>query len=190
MIYPFSDRIHDEDTWAAGSSNYDGHIEYWRFYQSSQFLYLGAIREETDRALKDALQGRWNSRANRSSNGDAVSRFLGLTNTVYNITEYFELASRLAQARIYREPVTISISLKDVAGFGLVADLDWRMMNEYVSQETQLDYPVTLTPADLVSSSAKHAMKCILWLYKKFGWANPNIDAIRTDQERLLSQRT
>ncbi|SRR5258708_7764154 len=175
--------------WVGGGTDFNGYVEYWRFYQSTQFLYLGGVREVTHPEWGVKLRNTMKSHSDNSGGIDAVPGFLDLRNCIYNITEYFELAARLAQAQIYVEPVTITVSLKGVSGFMLAADFDRAWCSEYVAREDEFSYPITLTPSDLISSAADQAMKCTLWLFERFGWAKPNIDAIRTDQQKLLTRQ-
>ena len=177
------------DSWVAGWSDFKGHLEYWRFYQSTQFLYLGSVREATepDWALK--LRATMKSHANNNVDLDAVPGFLSLTNCIYNITEYFEFAARLAQAQVYVEPVTITISIKGIAGFMLAADFDRSWCTDFVASQDEMNYTITLAPSDLVSSAPDHAMKCTLWLFERFGWVKPNIDSVHTDQQKLLTRQ-
>ncbi len=176
------------DTWIAGWSDFMEHLEYWRFYQSTQFLYLGSVQEVTETQwavkLRDIMR-MWAGL--RKVDIDAVPGFLSLTNSIYNITEYFEFAARLAQAQIYTDPVTIAISIKGVAGFMLAADENRRWNSDYVTHQPELSYVKTFAPGDLISSAADHALDCTLWLFERFGWLKPNVDAIRTDQQKLLT---
>jgi hypothetical protein len=176
------------DTWIAAWNNSIAHVEYWRFYQSSQFLYLGSVREVTDPEwtshFRDTME--WHAHARDDIN--AVPGFLSLRNSIYNITEFFEFAARLAQAQVYTEPVTIDISIKGIAGFMLAAEnKEWS--SDYVAQQGELRYDVTVTPAELIASAADQAIQCAVWFFERFGWRKPNVDAIRTDQQNLLNRR-
>ncbi|HEX6097074.1 MAG TPA: hypothetical protein VF432_12170 [Thermoanaerobaculia bacterium] len=177
------------DTWIAGSSDFMGHLEYWRFYQSTQFLYLGSIREVTESDWETEIRKAMKWRAHGTVDVDAVPGFLSLTESIYNLTEYFEFAARLAQAQIYMDPVTVTISIKGVAGFMLAAEPGRRWTTEYVTGASELTYTKTFTPTDLIASAADHALTCALWLFERFGWLKPNVDAIRTDQQKLLSRQ-
>lgn len=181
---------HDRgDSWIAGWNDFRGHIEYWRFYQSAQFLYLGTVREITEAAWTPKLREAMRFHADSNVDIDAVPGFLSLTNSIYNITEYFEFAARLAQSQTYVDPVTISISLNGVAGFMLAADENKMWSSDFVARRGDLKYETTLAPAELVASAAEHAVTCTVWLFERFGWLNPNVDAIRTDQQKLLTRQ-
>ena len=42
--------------WVASWADFMGHLEYWRFYQSTQFLHLFSIREATEERWRSRLQ--------------------------------------------------------------------------------------------------------------------------------------
>lgn len=176
-------------TWLAGWSDWSKHLEYWRFYQSTQFIYLGGIREVMDLEWEPKLRQTMKWHADSNDDIDAVPGFLDLTNSIYNITEFFEFATRLAQAKVYTDPVTITVRLTGIAGFMLAADQNKRWSADYVAHEAEINYTTTITPAELISSAAEQAMKCTVSLFQRFGWLNPNIDAIRTDQQKLLTRQ-
>jgi hypothetical protein len=175
------------DTWVGGSSDFMGHVEYWRLYQSTQFLHLGSVRESTQPEFASQLRQIMGSHAGADLN--LVPGFLSLTNSIYNITEFFEFAARLAQAQVYTDPVTINISINGIQGFMLAAEDRMWWSADFVARQPDFRYEKTLTPAELVASAAEHAIECTVWFFERFGWLKPNIDAIRTDQQKLLTRR-
>lgn len=187
---PSDSQLDYGDTWIAGSSDFMEHFEYWRFYQSTQFLYLGSVRENTERdweaRIRDTM-GKWS--ALRGVDIQTVPGFLSLTESIFNLTEYFEFAARLAQAQVYVEPIDINISVRGIGGFMLAAEPTRRWTAEYVAREPVLTYAKTFTPSDLIAAAADHALTCTLWFFARFGWLRPNVDLIRTDQQRLLTRR-
>jgi hypothetical protein len=172
--------------WIAGWSDFMGHLEYWRFYQSSQFLYLGSIREVTDKEWAARLRNTQHFIDRRDISD--VPGFLSITNFVYRVTEIFEFAARLSQAGIYAEQLEISIKLNNVRGFVLASDPDRMWPNAYAASESELAFEQVLTPAELVASAAEAAVNCVVWFFERFGWMKPNISAIKTDQTKLLTR--
>lgn len=177
------------DNWIAGWSDFMGHVEYWRFYQSTQFLYLGAVREVVEPNWAAKLRHAMKGHADDDVNIDNVPGFLSITNVVYNITEYFELAARLAQGQVYGDALTLSISIKGVSGFMLATDHTRSWSSDFVARQDEFTYSDTFAPSDLISSAADQAVACVIWLFERFGWLRPNIDAIRTDQQKLLTRQ-
>ncbi|HEX6083426.1 MAG TPA: hypothetical protein VF266_02810 [Thermoanaerobaculia bacterium] len=175
------------DGWIAGWSNSSSRVEYWRFYQSTQFLYLGNPREVADPQQMSELRSAMTSNTDSPSDLESVPGFLSITNSVETITKFFEFAARLAQARVYVDPITIDISIKGIAGFMLAAESKW-WWTDYVARQAEFRYEKTIAPAELVAAAAEHAIQCAVWLFGRFGWAKPNVDAIRTDQQKLLAR--
>jgi hypothetical protein len=187
---PASDSAFDYgDTWVAASSDFMNHYEYWRFFQSTQFLYLGSVREVTETEwnarIRSAMQ--WHSRGKVDI--DRVPGFLNTTECIFNLTEYFEFAARLAQAQVYVEPLTIAISIKGISGFMLAEEPNRRWNADFVTRQEQLNFEDTFAPADLISSAADYALNWAVQLFERFGWLKPNLDSIRTDQQKLLTRK-
>ena len=152
-------------------------------------MYLGSVREVTESEWTPKLRQTMKWHADSDVDIDAVPGFLSLKNSVYNITEFFELAARLSQTGVYVDPVTITISLTGIAGFMLAADENKMWSSDYVARSGDLRYETTLAPVELVSSAADHAIDCAVWLFERFGWLKPNVDAIRKDQQELLTRQ-
>jgi hypothetical protein len=176
-------------TWIANWSDAWGHLEYWRFYQSTQFLYLGSVREVTQKDWNARIRKAMRFHADDNVDIDAVPGFVSLTEVIYNTTEIFEFAGRLAQAGVYTEQTVISVHLKRVKGFMLAADENRGWTSDYVTSQDELRYEVNLTPQDLVAGAADHAFRCTIWLFERFGWLKPNVDVIKSDQQKLLTRR-
>lgn len=189
--FPHIPRRNDEfqygSRWIASWSDFMGHLEYWRFYQSTQFLYLGSVREVTETEWSERI--RQTQRVIAKKDLSDSQGFLSITNFIYNVTEIFEFAARLAQASVYSDPVEIAIRLTGIRGFVLAADPDRAWHDAYAASESVLSYQKTLTPADLVATAAEAAVTCTVWFFERFGWLNPNVDVIRSDQQKLLTRR-
>lgn len=186
-IPPRNDELQFGSRWIAAWSDFMGHLEYWRFYQSTQFLYLGSVREVTEADLAERLRRTQYFPHKRDLS--EVPGFLSVTNFIYNVTEIFEFAARLAQSSVYADPVQITIRLVGIRGFILAGDGDRPWLNAYVASEPVLSCQRTLTPADLVATSAEAAVESTVWFFERFGWLKPNVDMIRWDQQKLLTRR-
>ena len=174
--------------WVASWSDAFGHLEYWRFYQSTQFLYLGSVREVTERDWNERIRNAMKFHADSHVDIDAVPGFVTITEIIYNLTEYFEFVARLAQAQIYSEPFRVLISLEDVGGFMLAADKQRSWSSNFVTSNKRIEYSVSLTPEDSVGAASDHAIKAAIAIFERFGWRHPNRDVIRSDQQKLLTR--
>jgi hypothetical protein len=120
---------------------------------------------------------------------DAVPGFLSIVEVIFTVTEYFEFATRLAQAGVYSDLISIHVRLSGISGFMLAADRMRAWSSDYISSEQAIEYRTTLSVADLVGSSAEQALRCATSIFERFGWLKPNIEVIKADQQRLLSGR-
>lgn len=186
---------HAEETetganWVASWSSFMGHFEYWRFYQSTQFIYLGSIRERTERdwdqRLRTEAQSHFGYLGFDASN---VPGFLSIKNSIYTVTEYFEFASRLCQAEVYEGALDISIGLHGVNGFVLTTDPDRFWHRVYQSTADDLEKVWTLSTTDLIASSHNKALEAIVWFFERFGWTQVSTEVLRRDQEDFLANR-
>ena len=173
--------------WIAAWSDFKTHLEYWRLYQSTQFLYLGALREAVEKESMEKLKS--NQLLIDEEDISNASGVLSITNFVFNLTEMFEFAARLAQASFYSEPVEIAIRLTGIQGFVLAQNGNRLLRKVYRASASELNYLKTLTPAELVAGASDAAIDSILWFFERFGWLNPSVDAIRSDQQTLLKGR-
>lgn len=175
--------------WVASWSTIRGTHEYWRFYQSGQFLHLFNVRE-VNSEWRDKIITRM-SRHCCSFNEikwENFPGFISIINFISQLTEIYEFAARLCDAQIYKGKINIKIELKKINGFALVYD-DWDFV-EYVYQaptdilaiENNYNHDV------LIANKKDEAIKTIISFFKKFGWNNPSIDFIKQNQEDLYKR--
>ena len=176
-------------TWLGSWSDAFDHLEYWRLYQSAQFLYLGSVREVTEKNWNARIREAMKVHADDNVDIDEVPGFLSITEVIYNTTEMFEFAARLAQAGIYTERIHIAISLTGVKNFMLAADENRGWTSDFVTSLNDMTYEIPLTQTDLVASAADHALRCTTWIFERFGWLKPNMGAIKSDQQKLLTRQ-
>ena len=87
-----------------GWIDWDGQIEYWRMYQSGQFIQYLALKE--DWADEDSfINERMKIILQKSS--------LSVIGTIYQLTEIFEFLLRLVNNGLYEEGVRVNISLNN-----------------------------------------------------------------------------
>jgi hypothetical protein len=176
--------------WVASWDTFMGHVEYWRMYQSGQFVYLSGVRETTETPWSEKLRRLSASRIvppTPDFDWSQVPGFLELVNFVYTVTEFFEFAARLAQELPETETCELTVGLHGVEGFVLAVDDIRRAWWEYYAAtqpviENTWSYPVL----DWVSRSHELSLEAIRWIVVRFGWMEPNVEAIKRDQETLL----
>lgn len=176
--------------WVASWSDFLGHVEYWRFYQSGQFLHLFAIREMTETAWRSRLEAATRSHLELTDiTFPSIRGFIDMINFLYSMTEIFEFAARLTQAGVYDGSVTITIELKRIQGFVLTADWDRGWDIEFVVTDENLGHSWTLATDVLIADAATHSLQAVVWFFERLGWTHPSVEILRRDQEAFLSGR-
>lgn len=193
--YPHLSQRSNERTqgksWIASWSDYEGHYEFWRLYQSGQFLYLGSIREVTEASWKAEIKRV--SRAHLSHvegiDWENIPGFISIINFIYTTTEIFEFAARLCQKGIYRGNVTISIELSGIKGLALTTERNRLWYSYYAATVDELTHEWQARSDALVASSPEIAIKAVSWFFERFGWMDQPLGLFKKDQENLLKGR-
>ncbi|MFZ1978161.1 MAG: hypothetical protein WAV76_09415 [Bacteroidota bacterium] len=174
--------------WIGSWSDFMGHVEYWRFYQSGQFLYLSSIREVTEPDWKAHILEtmKYHFSFDKNIKIEEVPGFIDFVNFNYTVTEFLEFAARLAQAGIYDGQFRLCISLIDIKGFLLSANANRAWDYAYVSNENVLEREILLDPTDVIATSAEKALETIIWFFERFGWLSPSIGILKDDQQKFL----
>jgi hypothetical protein len=179
------------NNWVASWAHFLGNLEYWRFYQSGQFLHLFGVREALEAEWTQELKKHARSHLDylESVNWDAVPGFISFESSVYRFTEIFEFAARLSQHGVYSGAVTIAIRVTGIKGYVLTPGWN-RAWSEYRAPAVDtLENVWSVNSADLVGGSADHSLRAIVWFFERFGWLDPNITSIKADQEKFLRGR-
>ena len=179
------------NNWVASWSHFMGHLEYWRFYQSGQFLHLFSVREATTPEWRQKLQAQIKAHLSfmKEINWDNVPGFISILNLIYTVTEVFEFAARLCQAQVYNGILNIDIRIKDIKGF--VLSIEWdRVWHDYCSAaENEIGHSWSFQSDFLVADSANQSLSAIYWFFERFGWLSHSVNVFRQDQENFLKGR-
>lgn len=177
--------------WVASWSSFRGHLEYWRFYQSTQFLHLFSVRESTEEGWRSKLQEQTASHLSHVPDVDwaKVPGFISIINFLFNVTEIIEFATRLCQAQVYKGNLNISIQINRIRGFVLTTDLNHMWDIYCVAGEDSLAKTWTIDSESLIASSPQYSLDIIIWFFERFGWLNPSIDILRKDIDNYLKGR-
>jgi hypothetical protein len=166
-----------------------GHLEYWRFYQSTQFLYLAAVREWTEKEWAERLRGvsRGHFGHRDPAQFDRIRGFFSIQNFIYTMTELFEFAARLCRAGVYEGTLSISVELHDIRNFALTTGPERVWWNVYMAQQDSLGKTWQIDTVDLVAQSGQFSMAAIVWFFERFGWTDLEPGVLKGDQERFLA---
>lgn len=173
--------------WVDSWSSFMGHLEYWRMYQSGQFLHLSGVREVMEEAWDRQLRS---VAGFFSDNEGEVPGFFDFINFVYSTTEVFEFAAQLCQAQVYPEgSVTVQIGLHDISGFGLSTSPGRDLRRLYRTNMNVVENTWRIDSAELIAGSAELALSAVVWFFERFQWDDQPIGVFRTEQEKFLGRR-
>lgn len=163
------------------------HREYWRFYQTGQFLHLFSFTEDEPRA---ETEERARSEIREMPPDFSPSGYLDVISTLWTITEIFEFAARLAQKEAFGESVSIEIQMIDVRDRVLFMwDPARAFWHFYTAAEPKLSKEWSLRTEQLLSESSELALNATEWFFERFQWMNPPRQVLADDQRRLLERR-
>jgi hypothetical protein len=167
-------------------SNFLHHIEYWRFYQSTQFIHLFVVEEAVNPEWHAQLKAHAVSAVNDSDALDVVAYF-SIDNFLYTVTEIFEFAARLTGGGLYKNGLSISIDLKDIEGFGLSFSSDRTMLHSYRATVHNLSNTWEFEPDKIVSDAPGAALTAVIWFFERFGWLKPPKETFKKDIQNYLA---
>jgi hypothetical protein len=127
---------------AAARTDWGQHIEYWRMFQSSQFIHLRALHED------------WR---------DADPYATGL------VAEVFEFLGRLAADGLYEQGVEVSLELHGAQGRGLWVDSPDRAPLAYDrrSDEDVIAYKRKLSNSEILEQKVR-AAEAVQHIFERF----------------------
>lgn len=175
-------------SWIASWSDFMGHMEYWRFYQSGQFLHLFSVREAAEVGWREKLQENMQRHLSfrKDIQWEKVPGFISFLNFIFLITEIYEFATRLCQSQIYKGTLNVDIRIYGIQGFVLAADWNRFWRDYYSASENELGRTWTCESDSLVAESSEKTLQTILWFFERFGWLSPSEDIIRRDIQDYL----
>ena len=187
--YPHVPNRNDHDTGLEPCNGYyqawvdwSNHKEFWRMYQSGQFLHYLGLREDW---LDEDI---WR---NQLAEEIKPMTSLNVMTTVYQMTEILVFLERLLSDGLYEEGVNTEISLKKTKNRRLwISDpLRGSFFEPKVTGAESIDYFKTYEASEAIGNSRTLALDTVLFFFDHFGWHNPSIESIKQDQENFLAQK-
>ncbi|MDP8206530.1 MAG: hypothetical protein P9L92_07720 [Candidatus Electryonea clarkiae] len=161
-------------------TDWEHHIEGWRFYQSGQFTHYKAISEDW---------GEENSLL-KSNSDIPPNEYLSIIDTVYLITEICEFASRLASKSVLGDSCQIHITLSNTKNRKLFFyDRSRYLSRTYQTILKEIPYSISPSTTELISRSNEIALEHIVWLFKRFNWKSVVPGIFKEDQIKLIERR-
>ena len=180
-------QIINSDDWIASYSDFEGHFEYWRFYQSGQFIFLNKFKEVDyhEELLHEAPKRIFGFTGDTKCTG-----FNDITLMLYFITEVFELASRLARKISISNSMIIRIEMHDIKDRVLITTVQLSELHRiYRASVSSLEKEWQLSFQDLIANSAEIAINAVAWFFERFNWQKIPLNVIKEQQQKFLEKR-
>ncbi|MCC7011097.1 MAG: hypothetical protein IT454_00930 [Planctomycetes bacterium] len=190
--YPYlhGDQFEFGQTWVAGKFDGESRAEYWRMYQSGQFIHLFVVQEASDDRLIEKLRELTRAHLGYIDGIDwtSVPGFIHVVNVIHRVTEILEFSSRLCQAGIVQGRMSVSIEIRGIDGFVLTTDFNRAWSHYHAATQDSLSRTWSGESQVLVAESRQIALGICQWFFESFGWTDASPDVIRSDQQRLLGK--
>jgi hypothetical protein len=167
--------------WIGEAANISVFIDYWRFYQSGQFIHHLAIRE--DHMVRTNL---FNPHFFVPGEN---KKYLAVTASICMLTDIIEFASRLAYRDVLAPRAVIDIELHKMAGRELTYLMPGRRLpRSFWFKDEVVSLGGEYKPEDLISRPADIAVELSMMLFNRAGWEMPRA-LITEDQGRYTAYR-
>jgi hypothetical protein len=162
------------------SLDWQDKIEFWRYYQSGQFIhYFGMWEDWQDQSTI------WSYKP-ISKPGEILS----IIGAVYRFTEIYEFASRLALRGYLGKTCKLSISLYGTKGRRLIMLEPGRLLSaDYRSSLDVIPYNISITTENLIGKSAELALDHVVWVFQRFNWDYVPRAVLQEDQTKFIERR-
>ena len=168
--------------WVESSTDWECYKEFWRMYQSGQFVHFFGCRE--DWWSESSLSG---PRTRDIEPGSVLS----VLSTLFSITEIYEFAARLAEKNLFDDNLRLSVELHGMRNRKLtILDPSRFLFEDYICAINDLPYSKIISVEDILGRGRDLALDHTLWILERFNWRSPHIKAtLREDQIRLIERR-
>ncbi|MGA3407117.1 MAG: hypothetical protein ABSD49_15415, partial [Candidatus Bathyarchaeia archaeon] len=184
--YPHFDHVVSGQDYIWSKTDWEIYKQYWRFYRSGQFVdYHGCVEDWWRGSTIDVELGK------RYGPGEVLEVIMVL----YQLTEIYEFASRLAQKQVFDGQMSLTIELRGMRGRKLVflGKPFFGALGPYVSEEDASKFEATFVIQDLIARAPELALEQSLRVFELFNWRDArlpeNVSSLRDDQRHLLERR-
>ena len=183
--YVDEQRVSHHQWHVAQDTTWSYHVEAWRFFTSGQLgLFVGFPSDWQDESLWGKPDG-WSPGAT-----------LPVFGTIFQCTEIFELAARLALTTAGDDVMHLDIALHGLAGRELLMEANNRgaFLHEHSTQAPRFDWSSgALTRDELVASARELALEPLTEIFARFNWhggtARESLRAYQSDIDEVRRTR-
>lgn len=170
--------------WVDNYTDQGRYHEYWRLYQSGQFIHYLALREE-DAGFKQRYRDRFLVGAPPVRPGHVEYVML-----MYTVTEVMTFAASLASTGRFGNGIHIGMSLRNAVGYSLIStnfavDVDDGLLCSVPDLERDSEFSAT----DLIANSPRIALDWSEWFFQRFGWNIQKSPHLASLQAEFLGKR-
>lgn len=159
-------------------------FEYWRFYQTGQFIHYFSMREDIRLTPKKIEE------VNKENRVIDIKKLLSILSTIYSLTEIFEFISRLISKINNAKSFEITIELHDVNERMLFFwDESHFLFQPYICDYDPIIIKKILANEEIISKSSEISLDIAIDIFKKFNWKDANKEIFIEDQKKLLERR-
>ncbi|MBI4202430.1 MAG: hypothetical protein HY532_04870 [Chloroflexi bacterium] len=167
--YPFvdPDNVIFGDNWISLAEDSEFEVEFWRFYQSGQFVHHLALPHEERHGKPD----------------------IELGDLIYQLTEVFEFAARLALRDVFNGSAVVNIQLNNIQDYTLrIKGSHLASARNYRSTSTNLEWKRSVPTLTLMGNAGDLALDVAEQFLGNFGY-HADRTLLAADQARLLERR-
>ncbi len=174
------------EDWIESGCDLEPVLEYWRFYQSGQFIHHFICREDYE--IPDG--GRGDVVPWYTPQVSPSGHYLDIINLLYTLTEIFEFSARLASHQVLSSGAEILIKLVDTKDRQLIIRGPGRRLTEiYRSRLREISYSHSFNEQELLSSAAQLALNTTIYFLERFNCTTISRSILLEDQAKLLERR-
>jgi len=162
------------------SREFMNNIEYWKFFQSGQFVHHFVCSE--DHVEKRKMKG--------LHIDITEGKYLSILSTLYTITEIFQFTSRLILKDILTPSVELTIGLHGMRDRQLFFWEPGRYLSGvYKSTIPDIVFNKTYSCDKILESAPQIAMEVTIWIFERFNWPHESKVIFPEEQKKLLEKR-
>lgn len=170
--------VRNGQDWIEGGSDFVSHVEYWRFYQSGQFVHHFAMAEDYEQKAFGPQ---------RRSQGAPL---LSILSTLFSVTEIYEFAARLCAKDILQPSVEINVRLFGTEGRTLTFWQPGRhTWGTYTCTLPDVQYEQQHGLDELLGGAQGLAISTVVSLFERFNWVAPPLSLLQNEQQKLIEHR-
>ncbi|MGE3062904.1 MAG: hypothetical protein AB7T10_04655 [bacterium] len=158
--------------------------EFWRFYQSGQFIMFTSIYEDV--LVKQKRIPYW-----PPFNSNNPKGYVEFLISIYLITEFYLFTKRILDKVPQIQELNIELSINNIEGYELFSgEFKRELFNSYTSSSQIIRIPLkTLKRETLISSYSKIALDDVKYIFERFNWLEQPTLVFEEEQAKLLERR-